>query len=222
MSSITVIDYGAGNLLNVVRALEHSGASVTVTQDPAAIGHAKKLVFPGVGAFGDCMKALHRLELADPIRRYIASGKSFLGICVGMQVMFDVGEEFGEHEGLGIIPGRVRRIASVNAEGRAHKIPHIGWENLECPPAQQWQHTPLEPLLDHPDPSVYFVHSYAGEPARPEHCLATVQYNGLALCAAVRFGYAYGVQFHPEKSGKTGLLILKKFIDLPGGDTSAG
>jgi glutamine amidotransferase len=214
MSAVTVVDYGAGNLLNVVRALEHCGASVDVVKTLESTAGIERLVLPGVGAFADCMQALTRQELIEPLKQYIASGKLFLGICVGMQVMFEVGEEFGEHAGLGIIPGRVVRIPAVGSDGAAHKIPHIGWSRLQKPTAQtDWKSTLLAPAeACKSEASVYFVHSYMGVPEQPEHRLAEVDYNGVRISAAVRAGNAFGVQFHPEKSGELGLQMLKQFL----------
>lgn len=210
MSGVTVIDYGASNLLNVVRALEHCGAKASVTDTPPPVAQASKLIFPGVGTFGDCMMALKERGLIPAIREYIAKDKPFLGICVGMQVMFDAGEEFGEHEGLGIIPGRVVRIPAQGTGGRPHKIPHIGWSALHA--KQSWKDTPLAPL-EGKGASVYFVHSYMGAPSNASHRLADADYNGVTICAAVRRGNAYGCQFHPEKSGEAGLSILKRFLE---------
>jgi len=212
MSNVTVIDYGASNLLNVVRALEHCGAHVNITDNPEIIAQATKLVFPGVGAFGGCMKALRERNLTAAITNYIASDRPFLGICVGMQVMFEVGEEFGEHAGLGVIKGRVVRIPAAGTDGTAHKIPHIGWSELQ--PAQGWAGTILEPLHNAKN-AAYFVHSYMGVPSDKSDCLATVDYDGVSICAAVKRGNAYGCQFHPEKSGETGLAILRYFISAP-------
>lgn len=212
MSAVTVIDYGASNLLNVVRALKHCGAQVDVTNHAATIAKADKLILPGVGAFGDCSAALEKLGLAQPIKEYVASGKPFLGICVGMQVMFDVGEEFGTHKGLGLIPGKVVRVPDVGRGGKAHKIPHIGWNTLLRPAHLTSWSDPIFATAD--NASVYFVHSYMGVPSDDAHKLATVDYNGVEICAAVRRGNAYGCQFHPEKSGETGLAILNAFTTL--------
>lgn len=216
MSTITVIDYGASNLLNVVRALEHCGATVEVTDNAPTVAAASKLVFPGVGAFGDCMQALHARGLVEPILAYVESQKPFLGICVGMQVMFDVGEEFGEHQGLGIIKGRVARIPDKGSDGKPHKIPHIGWSELAPATANtSWQGTILQPLSDSgKNHSAYFVHSYHGMPTQSEDCLAVADYDGIAICAAVKRGNAYGCQFHPEKSAETGLSILRHFVNI--------
>jgi glutamine amidotransferase len=213
MRQVTVLDYGAGNLLNVVRALQHCGATVTVTQSAADILAAERLVFPGVGAFGDCMQALDRMQVAAALKEYILSQRLFLGICVGMQVLFDAGEEFGEHAGLGIIPGRVVKIPAIGSDGTMHKIPHIGWNLLQRPEAlASWQGTLLAPMEGSPERSVYFVHSYAGIATDPNHVLATTQYHCLPLCAAVHRYRATGVQFHPEKSGETGLELIREFL----------
>lgn len=216
MNKVTVIDYGAGNLLNVVRALEHCGAQPLVTTTADDIAAAERLILPGVGAFGDCMQALTDLELSDAIKAYIARNRLFLGICVGMQVMFETGEEFGEHAGLGILPGRVVRIPTFAPSGKPHKIPHMGWGSLvHSARHTTWKGTVLEPLEALEGvASTYFVHSYMGMPA-PQHQLANVNYNGIQIAAAVKIGNAYGCQFHPEKSGETGLSILRTFLAMP-------
>ncbi len=216
MSTVTIVDYGASNLLNVVHAFEHCGARVEVTNHAATISKAERLVLPGVGAFGDCSKALATLGIDRAIVDYVQSDRLFLGICVGMQVMFEAGEEFGMHKGLGIIPGKVALIPSTGKNGAPHKIPHIGWNTLlRAPGTSSWKGTLLEPL-EQIDGGVaaYFVHSFMGIPTDPSHRLANVDYNGIAICAAVRKGNAYGCQFHPEKSGEHGLTILKTFLTL--------
>lgn len=210
-TQVTVVDYGAGNLLNVVRALEHCGAVVEVTQSADRIAAAEKLILPGVGAFGDCMQALEQRGLVAALKDYAQSGRPFLGICVGMQVMFELGEEFGDHAGLGIIKGRVTRIPAIGADGDAHKIPHIGWSALK-PTGQTWDGTIFSHVSAHTDPSVYFVHSFMGVPAEAADRFADVDYNGVAICAAIKRGHIYGCQFHPEKSGALGLEILRNFL----------
>lgn len=211
--SVTVIDYGASNLLNVVRALEHCGAKVDVTNHAPTIAQAKKLILPGVGAFSDCSKALTAQGLDTAIKGYIAAGRLFLGICIGMQILFDEGEEFGTHKGLGIIPGKVVRIPPRGTDGSTHKIPHIGWSDLQLPShIESWQGSLLAPLQS--GASTYFVHSFIGVPENSSHRLANVDYNGINICAAVQKHNAYGLQFHPEKSGETGLAILRAFLKL--------
>jgi glutamine amidotransferase len=210
MSRVLLVDYGVGNLLSVRRALEHVGAEVTQTSDPDAVPDAERLVLPGVGAFGDCMSELRTRELLEPLIEYARADRPFLGICVGMQMLFDEGEEFGRHAGMGLIPGRVVRIPDTTADGRPHKIPHIGWGSLVKPPSVDWAETLLDGIAE--GTPCYFVHSYTGVPADDRHRLADCDYNGRVVSAAVRTGKVYGVQFHPEKSGQNGLHMLERFV----------
>ena len=205
---VTVADYGVGNLLSVRRALEHCGADVEMSSDPGALERAERLVLPGVGAFRDGMAGLRSHGFIEPLQHFAASGKPFLGICVGMQMMFDVGEEYGEHAGLGLLPGRVIAIPAA-AE---RKIPHIGWAALERPsPGRDWAQTILAGVPAG-GASVYFVHSFHAEPARAADVLAVCDYRGFAVTAAVSHGSLFGCQFHPEKSGATGLKIIQAFL----------
>jgi imidazole glycerol-phosphate synthase subunit HisH len=218
MAGVTIIDYGIGNLLSVARAFEHCGAAPVVTGSPEAIRAAELLVLPGVGAFADGMQGLRDRGLIGPIKEFAASGRPFLGICLGMQMMLDAGEEFGLHEGLGLIPGKVVAIPSTGTDGRPHKIPHIGWSPLELPaPAPSWAHTILEGIA--PGAAAYFVHSYTAHPSDAGHRLADCHYDGRLISAVVRSGSLYGCQFHPEKSGEVGLAIVRNFLRLgPQGD----
>jgi imidazole glycerol-phosphate synthase subunit HisH len=211
---VTVIDYGIGNLLNVVRALEHSGAAVTVVDNAAQVtALPDRMVLPGVGAFIDGMKELQARGFDDLARRFADTGRPFLGICVGAQMLFEVGEEYGEHPGLGLIPGRVRAVPPVGADGQRHRIPHIGWGRLERPPARaDWQDTILSRVPE--GEPVYFVHSFAPEPAHEEHRLADTYYDGVRICAAVQRDRIFGCQFHPERSAAHGLGILSAFLEL--------
>lgn len=209
----TVIDYGIGNLLSACRALDHCGAEVRVTTEASAVERADRLVLPGVGAFADGMAGLSAGGFIDPIRNYARNGRPFLGICLGMQMMLDASEEFGTHEGLGLIPGNVVAIPDTGADGRPHKIPHIGWnEILPHSPQADWKGTILEGLES--ETSVYFVHSFMSMPANPGDRLADCVYDGRRLPAAIRSGLLYGCQFHPEKSGMSGLRILRNFLKL--------
>lgn len=211
----TIVDYGSGNLLSVARACAAVGADVQLSAEPAEIARAERLIVPGVGAFGDCMRALEQRGLLDAILRFVQSERPLLGICVGMQILLSVGEEFGETSGLGIIPGRVRAIPKTGADGRPHKVPHIGWNEL-TPPAgeriERWSKTPLAALA--PNTAVYFVHSFAAEPTDPRHRLAECDYGGQIITAAVARDHICGTQFHPEKSGPAGLAILAAFLDV--------
>jgi len=206
--SVTVVDYGRGNLLSVARAFERVGAEVTVTDDAEAIAAAVRLVIPGVGAFADAMGELSRRNLIDPLKAYAETGRPMLGVCVGMQILFDSGEEFGEFAGLGLMPGRVTPIAGRSS--MRLKIPHIGWNRLL--PANEWDHTILAGLGD--DPYCYFVHSFAAVPESDDVLLSQMAYGDLCLTAAVRRENIWGCQFHPEKSGETGLKIISNFLEL--------
>ncbi len=213
-SAVTVIDYGIGNLLNVVRALQHCGADVTVVDNASQVTDLPdRLVLPGVGAFTDGMLELKSRGFDDLVKSYALTERPFLGICVGAQMLFEVGEEFGDHSGLGLIPGRVVPVPSIDAFGTRHRIPHIGWSGLQKPIARStWINTilsrvePLEPM--------YFVHSFAPMPTHEEHRLADTYYNGVRICAAVASGSIYGCQFHPERSAQHGLAILSSFLAL--------
>ena len=206
--SVTVVDYGRGNLLSVARAFERVGAEVTVTDDAEAIAAAVRLVIPGVGAFADAMGELSRRNLIDPLKAYAETGRPMLGVCVGMQILFDSGEEFGEFAGLGLMPGRVTPIAGRSS--MRLKIPHIGWNRLL--PANEWDHTILAGLGD--APYCYFVHSFAAVPESDDVLLSQMAYGDLCLTAAVRRENIWGCQFHPEKSGETGLKIISNFLEL--------
>jgi glutamine amidotransferase len=212
---VTVVDFGTGNMLSVCRALRRCAADVTVTDEETAIDKAERLVLPGVGAFGDAMAGLNARGLAPAVRRYVESGRPFLGICVGMQMMFEGSEEFGWHEGLGLVAGKVRAIPPDGEDGRTHKIPHIGWTSLRVVNGggdNAWRGNVLDGIG--PKDSVYFVHSFTGWPDEEADRLADADYNGQRIAAAVRRGNAYGCQFHPEKSGRVGLRILENFLGL--------
>lgn len=206
---VTVIDYGLGNLYSVQRALESIGTEVRLTSEPAEIENAQLLVLPGVGAFEDGMRGLRERNLIEPLRGYASTGRPLLGICLGMQMLATVSEEFGEHAGLNLIPGRVRAIPATTIAGRPHKIPHIGWNALQ-PAAAPWTSSPLEDTP--PGSAVYLVHSYHVIPDDSAHLLATCEYGGHRITAAIRKGGIFGCQFHPEKSGPAGLRMLQAFV----------
>lgn len=204
---IAIIDYGVGNLFSLKSSFAAIGADTVVTGDPSIIRSAEKLVLPGVGAFGDAAALLRRNELDKLIKEEASTGKSLLGICLGMQLLFDYSLEYGRHEGLGLIPGSVRPIGDYIPQG--YKIPHIGWNALHFPAGK-----PVSPLFRHirEGDCVYFVHSFCGTECR-ESVIASAEY-GAELTAAVAHENVYGVQFHPEKSGDVGLNILRAFCAL--------
>ena len=204
---IAIIDYGVGNLFSLKSSFAAIGAETVVTGEAAVIRSADKLILPGVGAFGDAAALLRRDGLDKLVCEEAASGKPLLGICLGMQLLFDDSLEYGRHEGLGLIPGSVRPIAEYIPEG--YKIPHIGWNALRFPAGK-----PVSPLFRHirEGDCVYFVHSFCGAECG-ESVIASAEY-GAELTAAVTRGNVYGVQFHPEKSGTVGLNILRAFCEL--------
>lgn len=201
---IAIIDYEVGNLRSVEKAFEHLGHAVTVTSDPAVIRAAERVILPGVGAFGAAAATLRAHRLEEVALEAAHSGRPFLGICVGMQLLFDASEERGEHPGLGLLPGRVKHFP----DAPGIKIPQIGWNALHFP-----QPSPLMAGLDQ-GAMVYFVHSYYCAPEDPSVVAATTEFT-LSYCSAVAQGSLFGVQFHPEKSGKVGLQILDNFARLP-------
>lgn len=208
---VAVIDYGVGNLLSVCRGLEHCGASVTLTENPDVIRSARRVVLPGVGAFADGMAELRRRGMDDVVRDVAARGVPLLGICLGMQMLLEESEEFGVSDGLGLIRGRVISVPDTDAQGRPHKIPHIGWNGLVLPDGRSgWQDTLLAGIRE--GDAVYFVHSFMADPLDPACRIADCLYGGRSVTAAVGYRNVFGSQFHPEKSGVVGLTILKAFL----------
>lgn len=203
---VTVVDYGIGNIHSVIKALKFHGAAVTLADSPEAIAQAERLVLPGVGAFADGMKGLRERALIEPIHAFVKTGRPFAGICLGMQLLLAESEEFGRHDGLGIIPGRVVAIPATPGI----KVPHIGWNRIDPRPGGTWQDTPLSSVA--PGAMVYFVHSFTAQPREEADRLADAWYGGHRISAAVRRDNVVGFQFHPEKSGATGLSILATFL----------
>ena len=201
---IAIIDYGVGNLFSLKSSLAEIGAEAVVTSDEKVIAECDRIILPGVGAFEDAARKLRESGMAEVVKKEAAAGKPLLGICLGMQLMFDKGYEYGEHEGLGLIHGNVRPIADVIPEG--YKIPHIGWNLLKFT-----KKSPLFKYIKEGD-YVYFVHSYYAADC-DESVIATTEYVA-DLTAAAANGNVYGCQFHPEKSGKVGMKILKAFVEL--------
>lgn len=205
---ITIIDYGMGNLRSVQKGFEKVGFAVKVTADPADLRDAEKLVLPGVGAFKDCMDNLREGGFIEPILRHVESGRPFLGICLGLQLLFTESEEFGRHPGLGIIPGKVVRFpGDMHIAGEELKVPHMGWNQIRLR-----QDAPVfRGVAD--GSAVYFVHSYYVIPDDPTVVAAVTDY-GIEFCAAIRRENVMAVQFHPEKSQQIGLRILKNFGEM--------
>ena len=210
-SSLVIVDYGVGNLRSVYKAVEAAGAAAEVITSPDGLEGAAGIVLPGVGAFGDAAANLRAAGFEEPLRQAVQAGTPLLGICVGMQMLFDDSEEMGRHAGLGIIPGRVVRFAGDlhGPDGRLLKVPQIGWNQL-C-------HPQTDPLLAGvPDGAyAYFVHSYYCAPVDPAHAVATTDFGG-PYAAVVRKDNVWGIQCHPEKSQAVGLRILRNFVAIVG------
>jgi imidazole glycerol-phosphate synthase subunit HisH len=201
---IVVVDYGMGNLRSVQKGFEKVGKPAVVSRDAAAVRNAERLVLPGVGAFPECMKNLSRFDLIDPILEFMASGRPFLGICLGLQLLFDESEEFGIHEGLKVVPGTVKGFD----RGMGLKIPHMGWNEVFFR-----KEIPIFRGIE--DGSYfYFVHSFYVAPHNRDDIAAETDYGIRFTCAIAR-GNIFAVQFHPEKSQKNGLKILENFANLP-------
>jgi len=221
-TKIAIIDYQMGNLRSVQKAIEHSGGTAIITSDPKLILAADKVILPGVGAFGDCMSELQTRGLVDAIRDFVSTERPFLGICLGLQILFDFGHEGGRQAGLGIIPGEVVRFERPQEV----KVPHMGWNTVSAPTsdasviepsvlANKRDSSPKGDLLAGvaEDRHFYFVHSFYAVPKNSSDIWLEADYGG-KFCAAIRRGNLYATQFHPEKSQANGLRLLKNFIEL--------
>lgn len=203
---VTVVDYGVGNLLSVANALHKCGAEVAVESSPLFLGKAERLLLPGVGAFADGMAELHSRGLVEPLRQYAASGRPFLGVCLGMQMLLEGSDEFGASAGLGIVPGWVKRLP----DQAGIKLPHIGWSAIVPAEGSQWNDSLLAGTPEGEE--VYFVHSFAAEPRERSDWQAVTAYGEYRFCSALRSSNVTGFQFHPEKSGEAGLRIIREFL----------
>ncbi|AYV57215.1 imidazole glycerol phosphate synthase subunit HisH [Leptospira kmetyi] len=210
---VTVIDYGIGNLLSVLRAFEHCNARVEVTSNPSDILSSPRVVLPGVGAFADGMQGLKNQELDQVALEVARRGTPLLGICLGMQMLLDESEEFGLTSGLGLIPGRVVPIPTTTFDGKIQKIPHIGWNELEFSNGVEKSPNSILKTVE-PRQSVYFVHSFMALPVDPNNIISYCLYGGRPVAAVIQKDNVYGCQFHPEKSGEVGMSILKGFLAL--------
>jgi imidazole glycerol-phosphate synthase subunit HisH len=205
---IAIIDYGMGNLRSVQKGFEKIGCDAVVTSDPKLLQEAERVVLPGVGAFRDCMRNLEEAGFVEPILKVIQEGKPFLGICVGMQLLFTESEEFGIYKGMNVIPGRVCRFADRMEEAdEILKVPHMGWNQLSV----QRQAPLLDGIAD--GTNVYFVHSYYVTPEDDSVVAARTRY-GIDFCAAIWRDNIVATQFHPEKSQDKGLAMLKNFSQM--------
>ena len=212
-ASIAILDYGMGNILSVSRAFEYCGADVHLAKTASEVNcNAQGLVVPGVGAFADGMAELERRHFATTIQNWAQNKKPLLGICLGMQMIFESSLEYGSHQGLGIIPGCVVPLQPKCVPGERFKIPHTGWSSIETTSPNLWENTILHGI--HVGDPFYFVHSFIAKPTNPNHILASCSYASTLFPAAVQSELLYGCQFHPEKSGPAGLKVIKNFIEI--------
>ena len=209
---VIIVDYGMGNLRSVSKALESLGAKVCVTSEPAEVGKAQKLILPGVGAFPAAMRELAARKLIEPIKAHLASGKPYLGICLGLQLLFEESEEGEGGKGLGVLAGAVRRF-SLNGASRL-KVPHMGWNQVQQQATSNKQQQGCPLLKGIPEGSFfYFVHSYYAEPASRSIVALETEYGG-RFASMVWRDRLFATQFHPEKSQAVGLQLLKNFMEL--------
>lgn len=213
LSSVAIVDYGMGNLFSVQMACEKTGLAAAITSEARDILVADAVILPGVGAFGDAMAALRRLDLVAVLKDAAAHGKPLLGICLGLQLLMWESSEFGRHQGLGLVPGTVVRFPDPQQQGRKLKVPQVGWNQLRYPARnpprrqQAWQDSYLRGLAE--GDFMYFVHSFIAQPQDPEQVLSTSRYGDVEFCSSLRAGNIFGCQFHPERSGPQGLRIYQ-------------
>lgn len=215
---VAIVDYGMGNLFSVLQACERVGLRAAITSSRDEILNADATILPGVGAFGDAMETLHKLDLASALREIAVSGKPFIGICLGMQLLMTESHEFGWHQGLGIIEGENLRLTESVDGKRQVKVPQVGWNRVhaarqnypsasEVTSLEAWQGTLLEGLPN--DVFMYFVHSFYPKPKEEGLVLTTTQYGEVQFCSSLRLGNVFACQFHPERSGFNGLQIYR-------------
>jgi glutamine amidotransferase len=212
---VVVVDYGIGNVFSVCQAIRQAGGSATLSGDRLVIARANRLILPGVGAFGRAVEELRNRRLDEPVAAFCETGRPFLGICVGMQVMLSRGLELGEHVGLSLIDGDVERIPSTTTKGGRLRVPNIGWSEVQRPEhvsEARWQASVLSEVSPGRS-AVYFLHSFAARPHHAADILAEVEYGGHRLVAAIQRANLTGVQFHPERSGLHGQAVLRRFLD---------
>jgi glutamine amidotransferase len=207
---IVIVDYGSGNLYSITQACKHFGFDPKLSFNADEILNADKVLLPGVGAFEGAMRQLQNMNLVSVLKDYVSKGKPLMGVCLGMQLLFEKSYEFGEHEGLGLVEGEIKRFPSSYMNTKM-RIPHIGW-NKVFNKNSQWFDTPFKEFPD--GGMMYFVHSYYAQPSNSNDILSTTLYNDFEFCSSVRKENVYGFQFHPEKSGEEGLTVYKNFLSI--------
>jgi len=214
-SLIAIIDLGLGNLFSVKNACDQVGLNGMLTSSPEDIQNADALILPGVGAYGDAMHAMNSLLLISELKKFANSGKPFMGVCLGMQLLMNYGTEFGNFVGLGLIEGSAERFQNPKTAKGFLKVPEICWNQLSKMPRQSqdtWMETPLEGLPN--GVYMYFNHSYYVKPSDPKEVIATTIYGDIEFCSAIKKGNIFGIQCHPERSGKAGLVVYRNFAQM--------
>lgn len=205
---ILIIDYNLGNLFSVNQALTNIGLNVSITSNADEIQSADAIVLPGVGAFSDAMNNLRELNLINPIKKFVDSGKPFLGICLGLQLLFSESEEFGQSKGLGLVKGQVIRFNNTNRDGETRKVPQIAWNQIHKINDNSWDNTPLNGVKE--GEFMYFVHSFYVDPEEPVG-LSQTNYDGKTYVSSIQKDNLFACQFHPEKSATEGLKIYNNW-----------
>lgn len=208
---VAIVDYGMGNLFSVMRACEQVGMQAAATTSRAEILSADAVIVPGVGAFGDAMDTLMRLDLVGALREVAASGKPLIGICLGMQLLMERSHEFGLHDGLKIIEGEVVRLPESHQGGRRMKVPQVGWNRISKPSRASWEASWLRGVAE--GEFMYFVHSFYVSPADQGIVLSTTRYGSVEFCSSLQRGNVFACQFHPERSGPQGLRLYRNIAD---------
>ncbi|MFA4995843.1 MAG: imidazole glycerol phosphate synthase subunit HisH [Patescibacteria group bacterium] len=208
---IAIIDYKAGNLYSVQHACSFIGLDSKITSDKDEILKADGAILPGVGAFGEAMENIKAMELIDPIRDFVKSGKPFMGVCLGLQLLFSESEEFGLHKGLDLVKGRVVKFPTHNDQGQVIKVPQIGWNQIVPPNNDKnyWSNSPLSDTA--PGEFMYFVHSFFVKPSDSEDILSLTDYEGIKYCSSIKKNNIFATQFHPEKSAGEGIKIYQNW-----------
>ena len=216
--SVAIVDYGLGNLFSVTQACDRAAMRGFLTSAAAEIMSADLVILPGVGAFGDAMESLRRLDLVEPLREVAASGKPLFGVCLGFQLLMEESHEFGLHKGLGIVQGDVVTFEGPAEPGRPLKVPQVGWNRIfrtsteSAAPADVWENSPLQGLAD--GEFMYFVHSLYVRPKDPSLVLSSSRYGDVEFCSSLKAGKIFACQFHPERSGPEGLRIYRNLASL--------
>ncbi|MGE4505766.1 MAG: imidazole glycerol phosphate synthase subunit HisH [Desulfovibrionaceae bacterium] len=205
--TVAIVDYRLGNLYSVKLACEHAGMEAAVTSDKSEILGADAVILPGVGAFGDAMQTLRELDLVHVLKDVAQRGTPLYGICLGLQLLMETSEEFGAHEGLGILKGTVVSLGSPREGGRTLKVPQVGWNSITPPEGRGFEGSPLACVS--PGERFYFVHSFVVVPQDPEVVCSLTKYGDVEFCSSVRYGNVFACQFHPERSGARGLAVYR-------------